>query len=140
MSRAERNTFKNKVPEFYSDFTINLDMNPTTGLLAKVKNEESIKQSIKNLILTKLGERFFEPKVGSKIHALLFEPIDSVSEELLKSSITQTIKNHEKRANLKEVNVVAKEEENGYLVTIIFEPINIPTQIVQFNVFLKRIR
>jgi len=49
-----------------------------------------IKQSVKNLITTVPGERFFNPKIGSRITGLLFEPLDFINANLVKSEIEYT--------------------------------------------------
>ena len=57
----------------YADFTKDLAVNPVTGDLARIIDEEAVKESLKNLLLTDRGERLFQPEVGSDIRATLFE-------------------------------------------------------------------
>ena len=59
------------------DFSVNFDKNPFTDDLSVVNNDNSIKQAIKNLILTAPGEKPFQPLVGSSVSHLLFEPLDA---------------------------------------------------------------
>ncbi len=44
--------------------------------ISPVTNEESIKQSIRNIVLTAPGEKLFNPKFGSSVYKMLFEPLD----------------------------------------------------------------
>jgi phage baseplate assembly protein W len=138
MSRSDKYTpFKKK--EFYSDFLINFDMNPVTGTLARVTNEDSIKQSLKNLILTNRTERPYNPLLGSRINALLFDPLDTLTAQSLKEEIQETIKAFEPRAVLNDVSVYPDEDNNGFKINIIFSTINIP-QETRIELFLQRVR
>jgi phage baseplate assembly protein W len=139
MARSDRYTGLTDKPIFYADFTNNLDLNPLTGYLAKTINDNSIKNSIKNLILTGNGERFFDSTIGSKMATLLFEPIDIVTAELVKSTIRETIENHEPRANVVDIVVIANSENNSYEVKVIFKIINIPEDIT-LDLILNRVR
>lgn len=140
MSRADTFTIVSKTPEYYSDFLSNFDTNPVTGLLARVTNEEAVKQSIKFLILTRLTERFYDPHKGSKVNAVLFDPIDAITENQLRTSITTCIDQFEPRANLLNVVVNGHPERNAYFVEIWFTIINIPNKTFNVNVVLKRVR
>jgi phage baseplate assembly protein W len=138
MARSDKYTsFKKK--EFYSDFLINFDMNPITGTLARVTNEDSVKQSLKNLILTNRTERPYNPLFGSRISALLFDPLDAFTAQSLKEEITETVKAFEPRVVLNEVFVLPDEDNNGFVVNIIFSTINIP-QETRIELFLQRVR
>lgn len=138
MSRADRFS-PTKKKEFYSDFLINLDVNPITGTLARVTNEESVKQALKNLILTNKTERPYNPYFGSRINAMLFDLVDEGTALLLKSEIEETITNYEPRVVLHEVRVQPYDDQNGYAVTIVFSTINIPQEI-SLELFLQRVR
>lgn len=138
MSRSDKYTpFKKK--EFYSDFLINFDMNPVTGTLARVTNEDSVKQSLKNLILTNRTERPYNPLLGSRINALLFDPLDTFTAQSIKEEIEETIKAFEPRVVLNDVSVYPDEDNNGFTVNIIFSTINIP-QETRIELFLQRVR
>lgn len=126
--------------EIYSDFLNNLDLNPVTGYLAKATNANAVKQSIRNLILTTKTERFYRSDIGSKIHALLFEPVDAVTTDLLRTTITETIENNEPRAKLLNVHIEPSSEMNAYFINVYFEVINIPNNQFELNLVLRRVR
>lgn len=138
MARSDKFTSINK-QEYYSDFLINFDTNPVTGVLARVTNEDSVKQALKNLLLTNYTERFYDPFVGSKINSLLFEPFSVITALDLKSEIETSIRNNEPRVIVHDVHVTPKEDQNGYQINIIFSTINIP-QTTQLELFLQRVR
>ena len=91
MARSDIFTPRYKKEERYSDFVTSFNQNPLTGNLAKVTNEESVKQALSNLILTNQGDRFFNSTFGSTIKRSLFEPMDSFTSEKIKPSIMNAI-------------------------------------------------
>ena len=139
MARSDRYTSLTNKPIYYSDFANNLDVNPVTGFLAKITNENSVKNSIRNIVSTINGERFYQSTIGSKINVLLFEPMDEPTVIALDNAIREAIQNNEPRANLKSVEIYPDYDNNSYMITIIFTIINIPEDI-SFNFILNRVR
>lgn len=129
----------NKKQEVYSDFLMNFTPHPFTHDLARVKNEDAVKRSIRNLILTNAFEVPFQPTLGGNINRFLFEPIDITTQKSIEESIVLTIKNHEPRARLLELYVVPDEINQKYDVAIIFNVVNNPGQ-VEMVLELYRIR
>lgn len=135
----------------YSDFPINFDRNPLTGILSKVTNEESVKQSVKNLILTNAGERFYDSSKGSTIRSSLFEPNTPTTLEIIRTQIREAIQAYEPRCELREVSVqdidpdnrpasFMQLDNNSYLVDIVFSIINIPDKVFNLTFDVKRVR
>jgi phage baseplate assembly protein W len=102
----------------FKDISLSLKYNPLTKDLIAIKNETAISRSLQNLVLTISGERFFQPYVGSKVTALLFENINDNTASSIKSEIELTIKNNEPRVELIEV-VVDPDYDNGIFNVII---------------------
>lgn len=123
----------------YKDFYNNFNAHPVRKDLYVLENEDSIKNSIKNLVFTDPGERFFQPYLGSGVRASLFENISENTAYIIKTQIEATIENFEPRANLIAVYVNPYPDENGYNVKIVFSTINNPQPIV-FDVLLTRVR
>jgi phage baseplate assembly protein W len=140
MSRADRITPKSIQSEYYSDFLMNLDRNPISGELARVNNERSVVRAMKNLILTRRGERFFDSTIGCGIDNYLFEPMDDVTADLIRTSIETTITQHEPRVELKLVDVQPREDMNAYVIAITYALVNAPAQFLSFSTVLKRVR
>lgn len=139
MARSDIYTPTYKQQERYSDFLLSFDKNPQTGNLARVTNEQSIKQALRTLVLTNLGERFYAPFTGSKVRSSLFEPTNPVTADSIRTSIFQAIQNNEPRVNLIEVVVADDSDNNSYVVNIVFNLINIP-EVLQLDLLLKRAR
>ena len=68
----------------FKDLAVSFNPNPSTGDFGVVKNENAIKQSVRNLVLTMFGERPFQEQVGSKVKWLLFEQWTFLLKTLLK--------------------------------------------------------
>lgn len=128
----------NSSREFYSDFLTNFNAHPETKALVKNINENAVKRSIRNLILTNKGEAPFQPNKGSDINKILFEQMSEITIEMLKTYIKETIE-LEPRCNLLDIVIIPDEANNLYTVSIFFELINnnIPLSLV---INLRRIR
>ena len=141
MARAERNSYKSVLPEYFSDFLITFERNPVTGILKKVSNEDAIKQAVILTVLTSLGERFYQPHFGSKIETSLFEFLNNETIDLIRFTIESSLKNFEPRVSLKDISVNSDIfDENNLAVTIKFECINLPERLIEVDVPLTRIR
>ena len=62
--RADRYTVNTKLQEKFSDFVSPFDVNPDTGDIYRNINDFAIRESLKNILLTDLGERPFQPTLG----------------------------------------------------------------------------
>lgn len=128
----------------YSDFYTNMNVKAgltgrQTGDLYVLSDADAVKESIKNLILTDPGERFFEPRLGGGIRRSLFENVGMDTEFMVKTMIETTIKNYERRANLINVIVTATPDENRYNASIVFSVLNNPSTVT-LNLILNRVR
>jgi phage baseplate assembly protein W len=141
VARAERNSYKAVLPEYFSDFFITFERNPVTGLLKKVTNEDAIKQAVILTVLTSLGERFYQPHFGSKIETALFEFISNETIDLIRYTIETSLKNFEPRVMIKSIDVASDIfDENNLSVTVKFECVNLPEKLIEVDVPLRRIR
>lgn len=138
-TRAETLTTATRKTEFYSDFITSFAKSPVGNQLAKVTNDRSINQALKNLIMTNLGERPFQPYIGSNIYASLFENNTQDTLHSLEFNVNNTIKNNEPRVNLIGVEAKTGNTENEIIITIVYNTINNPEPIT-FDFILKRVR
>jgi len=121
------------------DLDLKLGLSPTSADLSIKKGSNSIKQSIKSLILTNFYDKLFRPDVGSNIRNMLFEPVDFVSERILEESIRTVINNFEPRVNLLSVTANADMTEYGYDIKIVFSIRN-TGETVTIDTFLQATR
>jgi phage baseplate assembly protein W len=137
--RGDRYTIEWKKPEFYSDFLLDFSLNPTTGNLATVTNEDSISQAIRFLVLTMNGEVPGKSEIGSKVMGSLFGNRTPLIDQTIINSIEETIRNCEPRASNVRVTLNPIDDENSISITIEYQPINIP-QTVSFSFIIRRNR
>jgi phage baseplate assembly protein W len=123
----------------FSDIDFNFTPHPVTGDVTRKFDEESIKQSVRNLVLTQNYERPFHSEIGSSVRGLLFEPASPMLTMLLKRAITDTIINFEPRVRLIDVVVLILPDTNEVNVTIEFSIVNTQRPLV-VTLTLKRTR
>lgn len=138
-TRADKFTQTGKKKDLFSDFLNNFESHPVNKSLVRITNEQSVKQSIRNLVLTSLGERLFQPTIGSNVLRTLFEPNDLITAENIVFHITNTIKYNEPRANIVRVEAIPNDMTDSVAVNIVFSLINNPIPIT-LNLILKRVR
>lgn len=123
----------------FTDLDLNFKPHPVTGDIVKIKNENCIITSIKNLLLTNFYERPFNPQIGSNMNNLLFEMLDGLTSGSIADDIRNVIKNFEPRAQVDGINVTPDYDNNGFNVTLEFFIVNNPEPIT-INFFLERTR
>lgn len=134
-SQTSRSIQPEHFSDFYSDFNIDLVKKD----LSKNTNEESVKSSIRNLLLTNAGDRLYNSKLGSNIRSILFDNFSPATESILEDLIRVTVENYEPRAKIEEIYVNSEVDEHYVAVTIVFSIIN-KEQPITLELFLNRIR
>lgn len=123
----------------FSDLDLNFTAHPVTKDITLKYDEQAIKQSVRNLIMTRNFERPFHSEIGSQITNLLFEPAGIMLNLLLKRAITDTIINFEPRVNLLNVEILS--DVNSYEVNILIEFAIVNTERpIQLQLILHRTR
>jgi len=131
-------TINRKVRQF-TDLNLLFTKHPDTADVTKKNDEEAIKASLRNLILTKNYERPFHSEIGCQLHYLLFENWDPITKSIMKQTILDLVKKFEPRVVLEKVDISTIEDQNSIEVTIRFRMIN-TTQPVTFKTLLSRAR
>lgn len=139
VARADRFSPNIKKKEFYKDIFTSTLFNSDTKDLSVITNEDSVRQSILNILLTNRGERIFNNNFGSNINYLLFENITPQTTTTLIEYIKSSIENFEPRAKLLDVIAFPTEDENAYSVTVVFNVIN-KTEPVTLDFILNKVR
>lgn len=102
----------------FKDLSMSFQSNPLNNDLISIKNETAIARSVRNLIFTQPGERFFNENLGSRVSRVLFENMDEISASVIRDEIENTINNYEPRVDLISVNVSPDYDNNEFNVTI----------------------
>ena len=123
-----------RVSQSFKDISMSFETNPLNDDLIALKNSSAIARSIRNIVFTQPGEKFFNPEFGSRVSESLFEVVDDVSSIAIRDEIRSSIINYEPRVNLLDVLVNPNPDENEMNVTIKYEivGIDIPPQQLDF--------
>ena len=123
-----------RVNQKFKDLSMSFKTNPLNDDLIGIKDANAIARSLKNIVFTQPGEKFFDPDFGSRISESLFENVDDVSALAIEDEIRSSIINFEPRVNLLNANVVPNPDDNEMNVTIEYEitGIDIPPQQLEF--------
>ena len=108
--------------------------------IRKVTDIQAVKRSVRNLILTNTFEKPFHPEIGGNVRGLLFENMTPMVSAVISRKIEDSIINHEQRARLVGVKTQPDFDTNGYNVSVYFYVANAPTELVELDTFLERLR
>lgn len=76
---------------------------------------EKIKMSIKQILGTRIGSRVIDRAFGSDTKGVVFEPIDQLSVNRLRSTIIESIQNWERRVEILSIDVYITRAQDGVL-------------------------
>ena len=136
---AQRNNESTRNAQQYKDLDLFFSRRSNNDL-NKVTDVEAIKRSVRNLILHNTFEKPFHPEIGGNVRGLLFENMTPMTSNVIARKIQDTIENHEPRARLVGVQAIPDVDLNGYQVSVYFYIVNAPTELVQLDSFLERLR
>ena len=129
-----------RVSRTFKDISLSFVPHPITRDVIPLKNENAISRAVKNLVLTQLQERPFNPNLGSRLGESLFELMDTTSASAISEEITETIDNFEPRVSLRSVEVIPYYDYNAYDVTIVYDIVGIEAQPQSLNFLLESFR
>ena len=117
-----------RISKSFKDISASFQVNPLTNDLIVIKNTTAIARSLRNLVLTTPGERFFNENLGSQVNNLLFENVDDVTAMSVRQEIINVIENYEPRVKLLTVSVNANIDSYSMDVLIAYQVIGIDIQ------------
>ena len=129
-----------RVSRGFKDISMSFEVNPINEDLISIKNRTAIARSIRNLVFTVPGERFFNEDLGSRISELLFDVMDEISAAAIRDEIAETIQKYEPRVTLKDVKVKPNYDNHEFDVTVIYDVIGIDALPQQLNFALQPTR
>lgn len=124
----------------FKDLSMSFQVNPLNYDLIAIKNETAIARSIRNLVFTLRGERFFNSNLGSGVSKVLFENMDEITASVLQDEIKNTINNYEPRVNLISVDVSPNYDSNEFYATITYNIVGIDVLPQQLSFALQPTR
>ena len=114
-----------RISRGFKDLSMSFQVNPITSDLIATKNETAIARSVRNLVLTRPGEKFFNPNLGSRVYETLFDNMDEVSASIVEDDIRDTIDNYEPRVKLVSIKATPDYQGNAFDVVITYNIIGI---------------
>ena len=130
----------NRVSRSYKDISLSFDPHPITKDLPVLKNENAIRRSVRNLVQTIPGERFFNPLLGSSVYESLFDLYDFGTSTLIEQEIITTLENFEPRVANVQVQVDPRPDQNNFDVTIFFDIVGQELPPQEFSFILEATR
>ena len=123
-----------RVSRKFKDVSMSFKINPLNNDLVALKNATAISRSVRNIIFTTPGEKFFEPTFGSRVSQMLFENMDDITAISIRDEIKNSIEIFEPRVQLTGVRVNPDFESNQYnaVITYIIIGADIPEQQLEF--------
>jgi phage baseplate assembly protein W len=129
-----------RISKAFKDISLSFQVNPLNYDLIAIKNETAIARSIRNLVLTQPGERFFNQNLGSKVNQSLFENIDDISASILRDEIRNTIQNYEPRVELIDVVVTPNYDDYEFSVNVSYYIVGVDVSPQQLSFALQPTR
>ena len=123
-----------RVSQGFKDISMTFQSNPLNDDLIAIKNESAIARSLRNIVFTLPGEKFFNQSFGSRITESLFENIDDITATVIVDEIRESINRYEPRVELDTVRAYPDFENNSFDVIIVYSVIGsqVPSQELQF--------
>ena len=123
-----------RVSPGFKDISMTFQANPLNFDLIGLKNESAIARSVRNIVFTLPGEKFFDENFGSRISASLFENIDDITANVIVDEVTQSIERYEPRVELVNVEAFPNFDNNSFDLLIVYNIVgaDVPTQELQF--------
>ena len=123
-----------RISQGFKDISMTFQRHPLTDDLIALKNEQAIARSLKNIVFTTPGEKFFNETFGSRISNALFDNVDDISASLIIDEIRQSITNFEPRVDLIDVKAEPNFDNNEFNVRIVYNivGVDVPIQDLQF--------
>ena len=123
-----------RVSQGFKDVSMTFKVNPLNNDLIGLKNETAIARSVRNIILTEPGEKFFDENYGSRVSKLLFENVDEITASEIRDEIEYSIVNYEPRVNLINIEINPNYDNYEFDTVIRYEIIgaDVPPQELSF--------
>ena len=129
-----------RISRGFKDISMSFEVNPINNDMIGIKNSTAIARSIRNLVLTTPGERFFNEDLGSRVSEILFDNLDDISASAIRDEIEETIIKYESRVKLDNVKVEPNYDNHEFDVTITYDVIGIDALPQQLNFALQSTR
>ena len=123
-----------RISRSFKDISLSFQPHPVTGDLPVLRNERAINRSVRNIVQTVPGEKFFNPNFGSQAGNQLFELVDFASADIIEQEILTALQNYEPRIESVQVKAEPFPDSNSYSITVLYDIVGqeIPSQTYTF--------
>ena len=129
-----------RVSQGFKDISMTFQVNPLTDDLIALNNASAIARSVRNIILTNPGEKFFDEEFGTSISESLFENINTLTASTIKDQIKYSIQEYEPRVNFIRSEVRPDPDNNSFDVTIVYEIVGLDIDPQEISFVLQPTR
>ena len=129
-----------RISRGFKDVSMSFKVNPLNNDLIALKNATAISRSVRNIVFTTPGEKFFQPTFGSRVSQMLFENMDEITSLSIRDEIENSIRRFEPRVDLKSVQVNPDFDGNQYDVVITYQIIGADVSEQQLEFVLQPTR
>jgi phage baseplate assembly protein W len=105
----------------WRDLDLSLKLHPIRKDIIPLKDDNAIKNAVKNLLISNFYERPFSKDIGANLRALLFETDDAITEISIRENIRRVIRKYEQRVLIKDIRVQNMDDQNAYRITVSFK-------------------
>tara|TARA_Y100000817_G_C16437406_1_gene359110 strand:+ start:91 stop:522 length:432 start_codon:yes stop_codon:yes gene_type:complete len=124
----------------YSDLDLFFGKKVVGNDINKITDVQAVKRSIRNLVSLNVYDKPFHPEIAGGVRELLFENLSPVVGQIIARKVEDVIENFEPRARLVGVRATPNLDRNAYELTVYFYIVNTPTELVELDVLLERVR
>lgn len=127
-----------RITRTYSDIDFAFTKNANNDLAVKY-DDNAIKQSVRNLVLTVNYERPFHPELGCQVHNQLFENFTPITEVIVRQTIYDVLTKFEPRIKILDIDVDGQPDNNSLGINITFRFLN-DSRPITVTTYLNRVR
>ena len=124
----------NRISKSFKDISLSFQPHPVTKDIGVLVNERAINRSVRNIVQTIPGEKFFNPLFGSNVRSQLFENANYAVALAIEQEILTSLRNFEPRIDNIKVTANLFPDRNEFDVTITYEIVGqvLPSQTYNF--------
>ena len=104
----------------HRDLDLSLKIHPIRKDIIPLKDDNAIKNAIRNLLVSNFSDRPFQRDKGANLRALLFEPADTITEVAMVQNIRKVIRKYEPRLKVLKISVNNQADQNAYRIIVRF--------------------
>ncbi|WDS51174.1 baseplate wedge subunit [Salmonella phage SeF3a] len=121
----------------YKDIDLKFGMHPVTKDVTKKTGVYAVLQSVRNIVMTTVGDWPTYPSIGAGLYTMLGENTNPTIQVDVKNKVEDAIALFEPRAEIQSVDVSLSDDYHSLGVTITFYVVNNPEPITD-TIWLKR--